>query len=136
MEPLRADEEVGGGIIHKPMFERLILCDLAVADLTGANANVFYELGLRHGIRPATTILLFAGTERMAFDVAPLSALPYQLGPDGRPADVEAARDGLCKLLEAAKGLQGEPSTDKSGLSVGGRLQRAGHRPPEDRRFS
>lgn len=84
MEPLRADEEVGGGIIHKPMFERLILCDFAVADLTGANANVFYELGLRHGIRPATTVLLYAGTERMMFDVAPLRALPYTLDPAGR----------------------------------------------------
>jgi hypothetical protein len=41
MEPLRADEEMTGGMIHKPMFERLILCDYAVADLTTANANVF-----------------------------------------------------------------------------------------------
>lgn len=112
MEPLRADEEVGGGIIHKPMFERLILCDFAVADLTGANANVFYELGLRHGIRPATTVLLYAGTERMMFDVAPLRALPYTLDPAGRPADLEAARTGLRKLLEAAKAQQGEPGTD------------------------
>ena len=43
LEPLRADEESTGGIIHKPMFERLILCEFAVADLTTANANVFYE---------------------------------------------------------------------------------------------
>lgn len=107
MEPLRADEEVSGGVIHKPMFERLILCDFAVADLTGANANVFYELGLRHGIRPATTVLLFAGNERMAFDVAPLRALPYQLGPDGKPTDVEAACEGLRKLLVVAKSQQG-----------------------------
>ena len=112
MEPLRADAEVGGGVIHKPMFERLILCDFAVADLTGANANVFYELGLRHGIRPATTVLLFAGTERMAFDVAPLRAVPYQLGADGKPSGVEAAREGLRKLLDAARAQRGEPSTD------------------------
>ena len=43
MEPLRADEERTGGIIHKPMFERLLLCDFAVADLTTGNPNVFYE---------------------------------------------------------------------------------------------
>ncbi|MFZ9132502.1 MAG: hypothetical protein ACO21B_04630, partial [Gemmobacter sp.] len=55
MEPLRADEEAAGGIIHKPMFERLLLCDYALADLTTANANVFYELGVRHAARPATT---------------------------------------------------------------------------------
>ncbi|HTL10174.1 MAG TPA: hypothetical protein VL307_17990, partial [Chitinophagaceae bacterium] len=45
MEAIRADEETVNGIIHKPMYERLILCDYAVADLTTANANVFYELG-------------------------------------------------------------------------------------------
>ena len=33
------------------MFERLILCEYAVADLTTANANVFYELGVRHAVR-------------------------------------------------------------------------------------
>ena len=33
LEPLRADQETAGGIIHKPMFERLILCPFAVADL-------------------------------------------------------------------------------------------------------
>lgn len=112
MEPLRADEEVTGGVIHKPMFERLILCDFAVADLTGANANVFYELGLRHGIRPSTTVLLFAGSERMPFDVAPLRALPYRLGQDGKPAEVAADRDGLRQLLEAARATQGGPAID------------------------
>src|SRR5215469_12936311 len=45
LEPIRADEEIAGGIIHKPMFERLMLCDYAICDLTTANANVFYELG-------------------------------------------------------------------------------------------
>ena len=33
LESIRADEEVVGGIIHKPMFERLLLCEFAVADL-------------------------------------------------------------------------------------------------------
>lgn len=60
LDPIRADEEQVGGIIHKPMFERLILCEYAVADLTMANANVFYELGVRHAVKPATTILVCA----------------------------------------------------------------------------
>lgn len=58
-DPLRADEEIAGGIIHKPIFERLLLCEYAVADLTTANANIFYELGLRHAVRPWSTILIF-----------------------------------------------------------------------------
>src|SRR5678816_2913349 len=59
MAPIRADEERTGGIIHKAMFERLLVCDFAIADLTCANANVFYELGVRHAVRPATTVVIF-----------------------------------------------------------------------------
>jgi tetratricopeptide (TPR) repeat protein len=86
MQPLRADEEQSGGIIHKPMFERLILCEFAVADLTLANANVFYEIGIRHAARPATTVLIVADEVRLPFDVAMLRTMPYRLGPDGRPS--------------------------------------------------
>ena len=102
--PIRADEEQAGGLIHKPMFERLILCEYAVADLTTANANVFYELGVRHAVKPATTIMLFAadGT-RLPFDVAPLRSLPYQLGTDGRPSAPDVDRANLAKLLDQAK---------------------------------
>jgi tetratricopeptide (TPR) repeat protein len=114
LEPLRADEEMTGGIIHRPMFERLILCPFAVADLTTANANVFYELGVRHAVRPASTVLLFAEGGRLPFDVAPLRALPYRLNPDGTPADAAAARVALAgKLSEARKAaVQQDPAAD------------------------
>jgi hypothetical protein len=103
LDPLRADEEMTGGIIHKPMFERLILCEFAVADLTTANANVFYELGLRHAIRPASTVLIFADGGRLPFDVGLLRALPYKLASDGGPADAAADSAALAKLLTAAR---------------------------------
>ena len=114
MEPLRADEEVLGGIIHKPMFERLILADYAVADLTGANANVYYELGMRHGIRPSTTVPIFAAGETMPFDVAPMRALPYRLEADGALADAagdrERLRKRLCEAMTAhANGIVDSP---------------------------
>src|SRR5918912_103583 len=96
LEAIRADEEMTGGIIHKPMFERLILCEFAVADLTTANANVFYELGLRHAVRAWSTLLLFAeGGTQLPFDVAPLRALPYRLGPEGTPEDAGTAKAAL-----------------------------------------
>ena len=88
MEPLRADEELVGGMIHKPMFERLILADYAVADLTTANANVFYELGVRHAVRPYSTVLVSADVKRIPFDLAPDRVLPYALDGRGRPASV------------------------------------------------
>ena len=104
LEPLRADEELAGGIIHKPMYERLILCEYAVADLTTANANVFYELGIRHAVRPSSTLLLFAeGGGQLPFDVAPLRAVPYRLSAEGKPADIAKTKEVLVQLLNEAK---------------------------------
>lgn len=103
MEPVRADQETGSGIIHKAMFERLMLCDYAVADLTTANANVFYELGIRHGIRPHSTVLIFGQGTRLPFDVAPLRGLPYTLDATGRPETPEQDAQILATRLEAAR---------------------------------
>jgi hypothetical protein len=104
LEALRADEEVTGGLIHKPMFERLILCRFAVADLTTTNANVFYELGIRHAARPGSTVLIFAeGRGQLPFDVAPLRALPYRLDGSGVPADPQKSIADLAARLEAMR---------------------------------
>jgi tetratricopeptide (TPR) repeat protein len=112
LEPIRADEEKAGGIIHKPMFERLILCPFAVADLTTANANVFYELGVRHATRPATTVLVFADGGRLPFDVSPLRAMPYKLAAGGSPADADRAGDVLRDLLLEAKAAAAKSGAD------------------------
>jgi len=107
LEPLRADEEIAGEVIHKAMFERLILCEYAVADLTTANANVFYELGLRHALRPSATQLLFAeGWGPLPFDVNLLRALPYRLGPDGTPSHADEDSRQLAEKLRTARQAQ------------------------------
>lgn len=101
LAPVRADEEQVGGIIHKPMFERLILSEYAVADLTLANANVYYELGVRHALRPYSTALVYAAGTRLPFDLGPMRALPY----DGHPGHESrtAARTALRETLVAAR---------------------------------
>ena len=88
-DPLRADEDLSSGITHKPMFERLLLCDYAVVDLTAADANVFYELGVRHALRPHTTVLLYAEGRRLPVNGAPFRALRYRLDSEGKPVDSE-----------------------------------------------
>jgi MAP3K TRAFs-binding domain len=103
LEPLRADEEQTGGIIHKAMFERLLLCEYAVADLTTANPNVFYELGVRHALRPCSTVLIYAEGGRLPFDVAPQRVLPYAISPGGTPTDPDATRRVLERRLEEAR---------------------------------
>jgi hypothetical protein len=108
LEPLRADQELVGGLIHKPMYERLILADYAVADLTTANANVFYEIGVRHALRPYSTVLVSADVKRVPFDLAPDRVLPYSLDGTGRPADP----DGDCQILVKALRAAREADTD------------------------
>lgn len=115
MEAVRADEERVGGIIHKPMFERLLLCDYAVVDLTTGNPNVFYELGVRHAVRPATTLALFARQQQIPFDVSYTRALPYDLGPQHHFGNEEATQ--LCTAITARlRDLRGrtidEPDVD------------------------
>ena len=79
LEALRGDEERTGGIIHSAMFARLLLAEFVVADLTLANANVFYELGIRHAAKPFTTVPIFANISALPFDVALVRAVGYQL---------------------------------------------------------
>lgn len=101
LTPIRADEEAIGGIVLKPMFERLMLCDYAIADLSLANANVFYELGIRHGIRPHSTLLTASRVMRLPFDVRSLRVLPYSLDEDGVPNQVDQDVDKMVVLLKA-----------------------------------
>lgn len=107
LEPLRADGERTGGIIHKAMFERLLLCEFAVADLTTANANVLYELGVRHATRPQTTLAIFAKHSPLPFDVNLMRSLPYELGTDNRFGTFEAAalRVALARRLLELRGV-------------------------------
>jgi tetratricopeptide (TPR) repeat protein len=76
---IRADEERGGGFIHIPMFARLLLAEVTIVDVTVENANVFYELGVRHTARPRSTIIITAREAALPFDIAALRALPYKL---------------------------------------------------------
>ena len=118
MDPVRADLERTGGIIHKAMFERLLLCDYAVADLTTANANVFYELGVRHATRPRTTVAIFAGAHELPFDVRYLRSLPYVLGTANAftDEDARALRNSLAEALKTARKVAVEEAASDSPL--------------------
>ena len=103
LDPIRADEEKIGGAIHKPMFERLMLCNYAVADITGANPNVYYELGIRHAMRPRSTVILFAAGTTLPFDIALLRGIPYQTNEQGVPSSPAGCVAAIAKQLREAK---------------------------------
>ena len=81
----RADKELGSGDIIEHVIESLTGAHLVIADLTGKNANVFYELGVRHAVSNRT-ILIAEGLEHIPFDVRTLRAISYEYTPHGMVA--------------------------------------------------
>ena len=65
----RADEMSEPGIITSQVIQRLVNDPLVVADLTGRNPNVFYELAVRHAVRKPCVQVIQLG-EAIPFDVA------------------------------------------------------------------
>lgn len=103
LNPIRADEEETSGIIHKAMYERLILCDYAVADLSTGNANVYYELGMRHTLKPHTTLCMMSNKTRLEFDLNLNRAYVYEIGEDGKILNAAHHIKQIAQRLSAAK---------------------------------
>jgi tetratricopeptide (TPR) repeat protein len=80
---MRADEIRHSGIIDVPMYEQLIDAEVVITDLSTYNVNAFYELGIRHALRPRTTIVIAENELRAPFDVNHTRILQYEhLGKD------------------------------------------------------
>ncbi len=100
LECIRADDVVHAGIIDKPMYKLLLDADVVVADLSTSNANAIYELGVRHALRPHTTIVIAEKNFKFPFDIGHLLVRPYTHLGDGIDAEEgEAAREGLKKAI-------------------------------------
>jgi tetratricopeptide (TPR) repeat protein len=84
-ETFRADEESTSGDILTDMFQELLLADLCIADMSIDNANVFYELGIRHAFRKRGIVHIQAGRAYMPFDVFNVRTIPYHITPEGVP---------------------------------------------------
>lgn len=82
--PHRADEVVGGGPVMVDVLLNLAEAELVIVDLTGKNANVFYELGIAHAVRCAESVLLITQTMKdVPFDVQFYRCIEYGLESDG-----------------------------------------------------
>ena len=81
------------------MFAELVTADFVLADISILNANVFYELGIRHTVGPRGVICLHAGWANRPFDVAPQRTFKY----DGQLFRVGLARDAAWEKKIAAE---------------------------------
>src|ERR1044072_7142603 len=70
------------GNIRVDMFQRLLTADLIIADISIQNANVYYELGVRHALRGKRTCMIRARgagikTDEVPFDIKTDRYLTY-----------------------------------------------------------
>jgi len=91
-------EIIEPGNIREDMFGLIIEADLIVCDITVHNANVFYELGIRHALRKTHTVLLkgMPVADAAPFDILTDRYLPYDVG------DPASKKDDLVDVIRAA----------------------------------
>jgi hypothetical protein len=81
---VRADEIARPRHLTDAIFQAIVTSDLVVADISGNNPNVFYELGFAHAVG-CDIIMLFqkASAKRLPFDVAHERTLFYDTTEEG-----------------------------------------------------
>lgn len=92
---LRADETAFNGSINQLIVQEIIESDIIIADLTGNNPNVFYELGIAHAIGDKT-IMITQQVDRLPFDIASYRVVTYRQTISG----AVALRDELAKAIQ------------------------------------
>ena len=100
---IRADEVVHSGLIDTPMYELLLKADVVVADLSTSNRNAIYELGVRHALRPYTTVIMAEEQmmKSLSFDLNHIVVRQYRhLGED---IGVSEAKRFTSELTDAIK---------------------------------
>lgn len=102
LECIRADEIRHSGSIDVPMYEQLLTADVVIADLSTANPNALYELGIRHALRPYRTIVISENKLPYPFDLNHVLISSYtHLGEEIGYDEVMRFREELGLTLDA-----------------------------------
>ncbi len=110
LECIRADDIKHSGLIDVPMYELLLTADIVVADISTANPNAIYELGVRHALRPHTTIIMAESQFKFPFDLSHIVIRPYE--HLGKGIDAEHAETVRAELKDAIHKLLANPDID------------------------
>ncbi len=99
LEPVRADELFSTGSVIEQIWEQISRAKVLLADLTGKNANVFYELGLAHAANKPV-VFTTGELEDVPFDLRHLRVAIYDVRD---PAWGDKLKVSLSTYLRAAK---------------------------------
>ena len=71
-----ADKNIAGSIT-KSIVKQIATSDICIVDITGLNANVFFELGIRYSLKRRLTILLRQDETQIPFDISGYKCISY-----------------------------------------------------------
>lgn len=94
---IRADDIYSPGQVMQQIWEHINTARVLIADLTGRNPNVFYELGLALALEK-DVILLAQQSEDVPFDLQHMRYFRYSIGGS---AAIDAARTKLVTSLNS-----------------------------------
>lgn len=103
-ELIRADEISGSEIIDVSMYSLLLKADLVIADITTMNENAIYELGIRHALKPFSTIIMMQESEKIPFDLNHCRILTYKdFGEVLDDEEAEKIKTNLHSFIKASE---------------------------------
>ena len=109
--PKRADHIAEPGIITNDVIEYIVESPLVIADLTDSNANVFYELAIRHAYEKPTIQIIEEG-EDIPFDLASTRTISFD------HSDVESVSESKSKIVEQIESIKNESETFENPITV------------------
>lgn len=110
-EATRADHIVEQGIITSQIIQHIIEDPMVVADLTGKNANIFYELAIRHALRKPYVQIIQRG-EKIPFDVAGVRTIEVDLH------DLDSFDAAKEEIIKQIKSIQSNEYVVDSPISI------------------
>ncbi len=103
-ELIRADEIAGSSLIDVSMYTLLMKSDLVIADITTLNPNAIYELGVRHALKPYSTIIMAEEQCRIPFDLNHSRFLIYkEIRENLDDKEAQVIREKLKEFITASE---------------------------------
>ncbi|MDT0164474.1 hypothetical protein Q9R32_02755 [Actinotalea sp. AC32] len=103
--PVRADDLYGRDIMED-IWRMILSAEVVLADITGRNANVFYELGLAHALGKEV-ILLTQATRDIPFDLNRYRHIIYKDNLDGYDSLTKGLTGALTEVISRRGGSSG-----------------------------
>ena len=119
----RADHDKSPGVVTEAFIAKIFNADLVVADLTGLNPNVMYELAVRHASGKPVIQILEDGHE-LPFDVRSQNTLYFTCDLAGRTdaiRNIQAAEEAVHQASDLGNPIK--RSVELRGLATSGKGQ-------------